>query len=378
MKLVFILFLFSSTLTFSQERFLDVAINNNQFLANDTISIQIEYVDDYNNKISGTLYLKVMNEKGATWNFRWPIYNGLSAPKIILPKDIERGFYHLYFATRDDKFLVKGTLLNNMKNDKLNATLYNKENLIVTNDIPINFDNSFTYTNPYYRDEAILYFANAKDKGKKPNIKINAILDSTFTPTTSKYISIKVGGLNSDATPGQVPKNYADVDSYLGKKIVKMEMATVKATNKQKAKNFEENYIGDFFKDMGERTLNLFEDDPALYGQTLFTYLQNSVPNLVAVRNDENSQVNFTLRGNPITWFLDQVEVPSEVILNIDLNDVAIIKVYNPPFALNNDASMGAVALFSKRNTNSANGKNSFSIKGYSSPIEILTNSKVK
>jgi hypothetical protein len=374
MKFLFIISLVITNSIFAQDRFLDIAINNTQFYAKDTIAISTDYVDDYNAKADGTLYIKIMNDKGLSWNYRWPIYKGLCTPKIILPADIEKGFYHIYFATRDEKFLVKGNLVNNQKNDRLNATLYNRESLIVTNDIPINYDNSFTYTNPYFRNTAILFFKNSGDKGKKPNIKIESILDSVFMPTASKKITIKVGNLATAKAPTNIPKNYADMDSFLGKrKVIQMEAVTVKATNKVKATSFEKEYISDRFKDVGERTLNLFDDDPGLYGQTLFYYLQTSIPSLNVPRDDlSNLNMTVTMRGNPMVFYLDQVEIPTDAASNIDLNDIAIIKVFNPPFSSNTNADAGAIALFTKKDTNKANGKNSFIIKGYSSPLEVL------
>jgi hypothetical protein len=315
-----------------------------------------------------------MSDAGTSWNYRWPIYKGMCTPKIVLPASIEKGYYHIYFAARDEKFVVKGTINNKIKNDKLNATLYNKESLVVTNDIPINYDNSFTYTNPYFINKAILFFKNSYDKGRKPSIKIETVLDSTFTPTASKYITIKVGDVSQIKAPAYVPKSYAAVDSFLGKrKIIQMEAVVVKATNKSKAASFEKEYISDRFKDMGERTLNLFEDDPGLYGQSLFYYLQSSIPSLNVPRDDGTGiNMTVTMRGNPMVFYLDQVELPNDMVNNIDLNDIAIIKVFNPPFMSNVDANAGAIALFSKKDTNRTNGKNGFIVRGYSKPVEVL------
>jgi hypothetical protein len=374
MKFLLIILLIVTNTIMAQERFLDVAINGTQFYEKDTIAISIDYVDDYNAKADGTLYVKIMNDAGISWNYRWPIYKGLCTPKIALPANVEKGFYHIYFATRDEKFLAKGTLVNKIENEKLNATLYNKESLVVTNDIAINYDNSFTYTNPYFINKAILFFKNSYDKGRKPIIKIETILDSVFTPTAAKKITVKVGDLAAAKAPTNIPKSYADIDSFLGKrKIIQMEAVVVKATNKSKAANFEKENISERFKNMGERTLNLFEDDPGEYGQTLFYYLQSSIPSLNVPRDDVmSSGMTVTMRGNPMVFYLDQVEIPTDAVNNVSLNDIAIIKVFNPPFSGNVNADAGAIALFSKKDTDRSNGKNGFIVKGYSSPVELL------
>jgi hypothetical protein len=248
--------------------------------------------------------------------------------------------------------------------------------LVVTSDIPINVDNSFIYTNPYFCNDAILHFKNTKNKGRKPNIRINAILDSSFTPTTTKYIALKMGKTTNLEVDSKVPKNFNEIDTYFGKKIKKEEMVTVKASNKSLAKSFEKEYVSDIFKDHGEKTLNLFEDDPGLYGQTLFSYLQSNVPNLTAAKEDTSFVTEFKIRGNTMLFYLDQVAIPMEFVANIDLNDIAIIKIFNPPFFLNTDANTGAIAMFSKKNKNTGNGTNSFLVKGYSAPIENLNTVK--
>jgi hypothetical protein len=268
--------------------------------------------------------------------------------------------------------MVRGILLNNTKNDKLDATLINKENLIVTSDIPINYDNSFNYANPYFRDNAILFFRNAIDKKKKPSLKIETILDSTFIPTSSKYVSIKIGNTINPSNLTDVPKKFSEIDAFLGKKIKTQEMVTVKATNKSFVKLYEDKNINDLFKDKGERTLNLIEDNPGQYGIRLLDYLQSYLPSLSLGRSDGSFDLEPTIRGVGVVFYLDQIVIPKEFLTNIDLNDVAMIKVYNPPFVLNIDASNYAIAIFSKKDNNTANGKNSFNVKGYNSPIETI------
>jgi hypothetical protein len=356
---------------YSQERFLDIAINNNQFYSNDTIAFTTDYVNDFNEKMDGTLYVKILHEKGGNWNFRWPIYKGVCSPKIVVPPNMLSGIYTMYFATRDEKFKVNG-ILQNKKKETLDATLMNKETLVATNGISINATNSFVYTNPYFMNTAILQFKYPGEKKGNPIITIEAILDSSFTPTTTKFISLKIGDVRAENSNNTMPKSYNDVNAFISKNIKKEEMVTVVATNKQKAKNFEEEHINLAFKDYGERTLNLFEDNPAAYGQSLFSYLQTSVPNLIFTTNDSILGGEFTLRGNPVTFYFDEIRVPSEFVNDINLADVAIIKIFYPPFFFNADANTGAIAIFTKKDITSKKSTNAFKVFGYNAPVEVL------
>jgi hypothetical protein len=359
--------------SFSQERFLDISINHNQFYKNDTIAINAEYVDDYNQKTNGTLYVKIINDSATqSWDYRWPILNGISSPKILIPATISNGIYHIYFAARDEQFSIKGTLLNATNKDQLEAVLYNKETMVATSDIAINYDKTFVYTNPYFINTAILHFKNTLRKERRPNIKIQAALDSTFVPTANKYVYIKVGNIVQASINESLPKKFNEVSQFLGKKIIKMETAVVKATSKDKAKKLIDKNISETFKDRGEKTLNLYDDQPELYGQDLFNYLLNNVPGLSSNRNDENSDVFLTLRGRAVNFYLDNSPLLPDFISTINIADIGIIKIFQPPFPLNDDAQTAAIALFRKDDPSPNNIKSTFVVKGYNAPVVRL------
>ncbi len=355
----------------SQERFCSIQVNKANLLPNDTLEILADYVNDYNKNMDGVLFVKVVNSKGIMWKYRWPIYNGICNPKIIIPANAEKGLYNIYFATSDEQFKVIGKLNNNIKNIDLSATLVNKSNLVVTNNIEVDSTNSFQYINPYFIDDAILFFKNTKKKNVVPDISVVTPLDSTFNPTTEKTIIIAIGNVALPIEQTTFPKKYNQIDVFWGKKVKFEETVIVVADAKTVVKNFEKNYIGDLFKEKGEKTLDVLSDDPGKYGQELFSYLQSNVPSISLERNDSSASV-LMLRGREIAYYLDQVQIPQDFASSIDLNNIAIIKVFNPPFFGNSDANTGAVALFSKKNITTKNNRYSFTVKGYNAPVVIL------
>ncbi len=88
-------------------------------------------------------------------------------------------------------------------------------------------------------------------------------------------------------------------------------------------------------------------------------------------------------RGKEVNaFYIDEILVDLEQILNIPVTDIAIIKAYPPPFfgASGGTGDGGAIAIYTRqgeyRRENSVNNKWLFSIKGYSPAIHILFGEK--
>jgi hypothetical protein len=369
-----IFFLYASFMVTAQEpeRFLSIKISANQLKANDTISIEANYVDDYNEPRDGTLFLKILNDAGKVWKYRWPIVKGFSYPELVIPAALKDGHYQFYFATRDETFAIKGVVDNVSDVKKLNSLLNNKESLIVTNNIEVNNDGSFTYTNPYFINNAVLKFVNKEKKGDKPNLKIIAVLDSSFVPTATAFTKIAIGNVTELGGASNLPKTYMGVDSFLLKNVYTKGVITVKGKKKSPAQDFSDKYISDLFKDQGETTIDVLSDNPGQYGTTAIQYLLNNVPNL-NIGKDDNGDDIITWRGTNMSIYLDQILLQNDFIQNIDLNDIAVIKIFRPPFFGNSNADGGgAIAFFSKKD-GFGKVKSTFTVNGYSHILSTFT-----
>ena len=71
-------------------------------------------------------------------------------------------------------------------------------------------------------------------------------------------------------------------------------------------------------------------------------------------------------RGQPVTFYLDEMKVGVREIEATPVPDIAIIKVYPPPFFGNVGGLGGAIAVYTKRGGfTDDNYKNAFKVKGY-------------
>jgi hypothetical protein len=105
-------------------------------------------------------------------------------------------------------------------------------------------------------------------------------------------------------------------------------------------------------------------NDPAsLGGLDLFTYLQGRVPGLMISRS--GSQVQLLWRGANPEVYLDQQLVGPEFIQSMNIRDIAIIKIFRPPFFGGiGGGSGGAIAIYSKKGADMRMSNDSKSSKG--------------
>ncbi len=366
---IFILIL-SNYLT-AQTSKLKIAISANQLNVKDTFSMEIMYTTKDGVPKNGTLYLKMINNEGITWNYRWPIYKGICMPKLVIANDAKQGQYHLYFATRDEQFGINGLVENVKEVSKLNAIISNQQSLIVTSDIAIEKAGQFYYTNPYFVNQALLKFLNKNKKGDKPVLKITSILDSTFTPTANAGVNINIGEPREETLEFDLPESYTEASEIKRKDIKVEKMVIVTAKKPSLAKQYEEKYISELFKSGDATLLDVMTDDPGKYGTSAINYLLNNVTSLQLVKDRDEDEF-LVMRNYAMQLYMDEVLLPLTYINNIDLNEIAVIKVFRPPFFGNVSGGGGAIAFFSKKDSFSKT-KTSFIVTGYSYFISTLS-----
>lgn len=121
-------------------------------------------------------------------------------------------------------------------------------------------------------------------------------------------------------------------------------------TGRQKSKEeiADEEYTSGFFSGGDSRTF-LPENDPALaVSQSVFNYLNGRVAGLQI--STSGGEASATWRGGNTSYFLNEMPQDAATLMNIPMSDVAMIKVFKPPFfGAIGGGSGGAIAVYLKK-----------------------------
>ena len=123
----------------------------------------------------------------------------------------------------------------------------------------------------------------------------------------------------------------------------------VKAKSKSPLQILDERYSSGLFSGGDGYSFDL-TDDKAIGAFDLFTYLQGKVPGLQI--SNAGSQASLSWRGSTPDLFLDEMKIESSTVQSMNINDIAYIKVFRPPFfgAMGGGAG-GAIAVYTKKGT---------------------------
>lgn len=356
---IFLLLIVGSTKIFAQEANLNVQLNKSIFKPGDTI--QIAATQSTKKGSLATLFLMAEHEDGMVWEMRWPMLNGKCEAALVVPDSIPEGPYRLRFSVLQNLFTVFGKVKTPEKVKLLQATLLTHAGTVYESETSVQPDGSFTYKNVLFDKDATLLFTLPDEKNSDAlNIEIATILDSVMNPGTGKNLDIFMGNQTSATEQKKFSTN--DADSLLPATQV-LQAVTVYSKPSNRGEIFNKKYSSGLFKDMNERVINLL-DNPMLQNWNSVLQLIRTQAAGINISGGINPIVRW--RGDRVQFYLDEMRVPVETIDMMPLFDVAIIKLYPPPFFGNPGGSGGAVAIYTKRGGLTDDGfKNAFKVTGY-------------
>ena len=144
---------------------------------------------------------------------------------------------------------------------------------------------------------------------------------------------------------------------------------TVKAKTKSPLQVLDEKYTSGLFSGGQAKQFDIANDPTARVSPTVFTYLQGRVAGLmISGTGSLGGQPSVTYRGGTPSFFLDESPVDASQLQNMSMNDVAYVKVFEPPFfgAIGGGAN-GAIAVYTQR------GGSQPAEKGKGLPFKIVT-----
>lgn len=163
--------------------------------------------------------------------------------------------------------------------------------------------------------------------------------------------------LNNRILPGELPvsdrlQNYLELagqrnqrDQYISNRTILLNEVTITANRIPKEETTEERYTSGMFKSDNGYTFDL--TDKTLPYTNILQFLMGRVPGLMIGPNPASPSVRW--RGGTPGFFLDEIPVSVEEIMNVPVDDIALVKVYRPPFMGGFGGADGAIAIYTRR-----------------------------
>jgi hypothetical protein len=276
---------------------------------------------------------------------------------------------------------VNGLNKTELLNRELSAILeMNKRQEFIN--IPVGSDGTFSLQGLLFFDTAKLYYQFNNDKDKILTSRANIDIRSTLNkvPFAAKNDTNLV--YHSVLPPKDVwadnialsEKNQAVLDAR--RKVETLASVTVTAKQKSKKQLLDEQYATGLFSGGDAYTFDVTEDLSAQGALSVLNYLQGKVAGLQITGVGPQAQMSW--RGGVPTLFLNEMSTDLSMVQNLNMADIAYIKVFRPPFfGAQGGGSGGAIAVYTRKGANLYNndvkGLDFAKIAGYNSAKQFYS-----
>ncbi len=258
--------------------------------------------------------------------------------------------------TPADYIAIKGKVLGltklQLSNKDLTGILKTKSGSPQFLNIPIAKDGQFKLNKLYFFDTAKLYYQFNNDKDKTLTGAASFAFENSFV----RYPSPSLNLLSDLYSPAKTDSIILLKSASLARlqreqrernKIQTLSTVVVRTKQKSLKEKLDAEYTSGMFSG-GDAYTFTTEDDPfAKSALNILTYLQGKVAGLQISTTGEGGA---TWRGSPTSFFLNEMNTDVSQLQNINMNDVAMIKIFRPPFfgAMGGGAG-GAIAVYTKK-----------------------------
>lgn len=282
----------------------------------------------------------------------------------------------------DDYLSLRGKIYglskDQLRNRELTAILKNtgKKNGAIFS-IPVNESGNIYASGLYFFDTAQLFYQFNNDKDKTLTSRASFTFSSGLGKTPPIATDLLQGQYFNPVPDSSILKKSININALYRSEIERQRTKTlqaviVKTKERSLQDKLEKEYTSGFFTGGNARVFTT-EDDPfAQASGTILDYLRGRVAGLQINTNGEPS---ITRRGNKTEVFLDEITTDIGMLQTIPMTDVAMIKVFDPPFFGSfGGGPGGAVAVYTKKGGNrndNIKGLNEVTLYGYSSVKEF-------
>jgi hypothetical protein len=247
--------------------------------------------------------------------------------------------------------------------------------------IPVQTDGRFTIPGLFFYDTAKMYYQFNNDKNKVLSSKALIDIKNNFLAKTGawKPSAELMARVNRPDTSVLLKNKFMAERNILQiedqRKVQTLESVEVLAKQKTKKEKMDEEYTGGLFRG-GDGYTFITEDDPfANSALSVLQYLQGKVAGLQITGSGQ--QMSMSWRGGSPSLYLNEMPGDLSLVQNTPMTDVAMIKVFRPPFMGGfGGGSGGAIAVYTKKGkaaTDNIKGLDFAKIPGYNPPKQFYS-----
>jgi hypothetical protein len=216
---------------------------------------------------------------------------------------------------------------------------------------PLSKQGSFENRTIMYFDTARVYYGF--NNNPKLNGQLQLQFDNGLLPPSSKsleYPERTLAALLGDTSMrARMDRFLILQEDWKRRSAYKtLQEVIVKSKPKPKEDELDKKYASGLFSGGDAFVFDMTNDPFARAGMDIFAFLQGRVPGLQI--NMNGPQPSLSWRGSPTTVFLDQMQTDPAMLQSININDIAMVKVFRPPFfGATGGGSGGAIAIYTAR-----------------------------
>ena len=298
--------------------------------------------------------------------FNWDTLKAGKGPVIKYPFDTE-------------KMRVSGKVYG-LKNVSVNDIMMNL--IIQYKDSSRNFLFQPVSKEGYFENKELFFYDTAKifynfNQNQRLNDVTQVQFDNGLLKPLAKSINYseaeKLVNWNDSIARARMNQFLAMQEEWKKRSSYKtLQEVIIKSRAKPKEDEIEKRYASGLFAGGDAFVFDIANDPAASAGFDILNYLQGRVPGLQITRAGMNG-VSMQWRGAVPEVFIDQMPVSPDMVLNISIRDIAMVKVFRPPFfGSMGGGGGGAIAIYTRKggdtrtdNSKSSKGMLSAILSGY-------------
>lgn len=361
--------IFGSAPIFAQSENDSISINLSKpvYVQGDSLELRIYYPNYINKKLKSATAHIWIDHLGTKqrWKFRYPMIEGEVNAALKISEQIPSGNYAISCLIQSGFYRMQGQVVEREKQDTvINYMMRTSTKQMMVDRVKVDAKGFFTMKPMLFQDTASFYFSPAK-KPKKNYLAIllKTPVDSAFEPVVTQTVFFNLG---KEGTYIEKKYDYTlsldDPDSSSD-----LPNVTVYTKAKTKLQQYEETYTSGLFKNDNAYVFDGLENDELAQSQSIAWFLQQKVPGLNVAIDSANNEV-FKWREEICSIFIDEFEVMPGEQMMVFPRDIAMIKVFRPPFQYSSTTGFGgAIAIYTKKGKYIDNNgaKFSFILRGY-------------